>query len=323
VIGASDAAAAQALARSNRLHVKPTPYELGGIYRELLIDAVYETQKDRAAHLGVNESEVTNTLIMDRFTAELLSAFKSPLRLRYGDARPLRDAWEKTQIDVQQRIAQVLEYPPLTFTHNQTVDILLDLRAAIPDDKTKAIKILVHVGPTLVATIRMGSSKRVIIKLAEKKLAFAPSHRPGAGAAGPAGWRYVTSGSEPVGGVMKTPLHARHRLFATTGGGWDLVTLQTGIFFGVEIRPRQHSRAAGLQHPDESDFAVVFYVFARDSVQKRYRLLAWRFALSWISLLRRGLFCPTMVCPSRVPGYLSYRLAVHTGRCHLGEASHA
>lgn len=125
VVGACDAAAAQAMARTNMLHVKPAPYELGCAYVELLADKVYPTQKELAAHLGAGESEVTNAQILARLDSRMIAAFASPLSLRYRDARPLRDAWAQAPEQVVQRIGQVLAHPAGSFTHAQTVDALL------------------------------------------------------------------------------------------------------------------------------------------------------------------------------------------------------
>ncbi|MEO7232973.1 MAG: ParB N-terminal domain-containing protein [Polaromonas sp.] len=166
VVGASDAAAAQAMARTNILHVKPAPYEFGCAYVELLADKVYPTQKELAAHLGAGESEVTNAQILARLDSRMIAAFASPLSLRYRDARPLRDAWAQAPEQVLQRIGQVLDHPAGSFTHAQTVDALLGVRPATPEADSSACKILVHVEQTLVATIRVSASGRTVIELA-------------------------------------------------------------------------------------------------------------------------------------------------------------
>lgn len=165
VVGASDAAAAQAMAKTNILHVKPAPYELGCAYVELLADKVYATQKELADHLGVGESEVTNAQILARLDSQMIGAFASPLTLRYRDARPLRDAWQKEPDQVVQRIGEVLEHPAGRFTHAQTVDILLGVQPAKLQADSSPCKILVHVEQTLVATIR-ATSRRTVIELA-------------------------------------------------------------------------------------------------------------------------------------------------------------
>ena len=168
VVGASDAAAAQAMARTNILHDKPAPYELGFAYVKLLADKVYATQKELAKHLGADESDVSNAQVLACLDSQVLAAFASPLNLRYRDARPLRDAWKKEPDQVVQRIGEVLEHPAGSFSHAQTVDILLGVLPATPTDRASGTcKILVHVEQTLVATIRTSASGRTVIELAE------------------------------------------------------------------------------------------------------------------------------------------------------------
>ena len=175
VIAVSDCDAARTMAKSNTLHVKPSPYELGRAYLELLQDKVYLTQKELARHLGANESEVTNAQILACLAPRVQQAFASVLNLRYSDARPLRDAWAAEKGAVEQRIDEVRSYPAGTFTHAQTVDIVLGLRPAEPDDEPgRAYKIPIFVEQVLVATIRASSSGRTVIELAQKNW---PLHR--------------------------------------------------------------------------------------------------------------------------------------------------
>lgn len=173
VVDMTDQEAARVIAQSNRAAVAPRPYEFGCTCERLLADGVFARQNALAAALGVQTSEVCNGLILANLDPLILSAFRSPLELQYGDAGVLKRAWEEDPETMALRAARAAAL-------RGEMDRLAVLALLLRDEETPESKtakpnsdVNVVVEGVLVAVISTTAKGLTTIKLKRKNLSVA------------------------------------------------------------------------------------------------------------------------------------------------------
>ena len=170
VVEMTDQEAARVIVQSNRAAVAPRPYEFGRTCYQLLADGVFPRQNALAAALGVQTSEVCNSLILFKLDPLIIGAFRTPLELQFGDGRVLKRAWEEDPEGMSRRASKATLLRGKLKRLEVLALLLTDPEAAASESKVPKSDVSVVVEGVLVAVISTTTKGLTTIKLKRKSL---------------------------------------------------------------------------------------------------------------------------------------------------------